>query len=86
MMNINDDFTGPVNLGNPVEYPIIELARKIIELTQSKSKINFEVLPQDDPLQRKPDIGLAKKHLDWEPETRLEEGLVRTIAYFQQYV
>ena len=86
MMNVDDEFTGPVNLGNPVEYSIIELARKIIELTQSKSKINFVVLPEDDPLQRKPDIELAKKHLDWEPETRLEEGLKQTIAYFQQFV
>jgi UDP-glucuronate decarboxylase len=86
MMNVDDEFTGPVNLGNPVEYPIIELARKIIELTQSKSKVNYEDLPDDDPLQRKPDIALAKKRLDWEPETRLEDGLKRTIAYFQQYV
>ena len=85
MMNVDDEFTGPVNLGNPVEFTINELARKIIELTRSKSKLHYVALPEDDPLQRRPDIKLAKKRLDWEPETRLEEGLKRTIAYFQQY-
>lgn len=86
MMNADEEFTGPVNLGNPVEYTIIELARKIIELTRSKSKVKYAGLPEDDPLQRKPDIGLAQNRLGWEPQTRLEEGLKRTIAYFQQYV
>ncbi len=86
MMHVDDEFTGPVNLGNPIEFTIIELARKVIELTQSKSKVNYAVLPEDDPLQRKPDIGLAKRRLGWEPGTQLEEGLKRTIAYFQQYV
>jgi len=86
MMNADDAFTGPVNLGNPVEYTIIELAQKIIELTQSKSKVIHAALPQDDPLQRKPDIELAKSRLAWQPVTPLEEGLEQTITYFQQYV
>ena len=86
MMNADDAFTGPVNLGNPVEYTIIELAQKIIELTQSKSKVIHAALPQDDPLQRKPDIKLAQSRLAWQPVTPLEEGLEQTIAYFQQYI
>jgi len=79
-------LTGPVNIGNPVEYTILELAHKIIELTQSKSKVIFAALPEDDPLQRKPDIELAKNNLAWEPKTLLEEGLERTITYFQEHV
>ena len=86
MMNADDAFTGPVNLGNPVEFTIIELAQKIIELTQSKSKVIHADLPQDDPLQRKPDIKLAQNRLAWQPVTSLEEGLKQTITYFQQYV
>ena len=86
MMNADDAFTGPVNLGNPIEYTIIELAQKIIELTQSKSKVIHAALPQDDPLQRKPDIKLAQSRLAWQPVTPLEEGLEHTITYFQQYV
>ena len=86
MMNAADDFTGPVNLGNPVEYTIIELARKIIELTASKSKIVFKSLPQDDPLQRNPNIDLARQKLDWEPRTDLETGLKSTIDYFQKFI
>jgi UDP-glucuronate decarboxylase len=86
MMNADDAFTGPVNLGNPVEFTIIELAQKIIELTQSKSKVIHAALPQDDPLQRKPDIKLAQSRLAWQPVTPLEEGLEQTITYFQQYV
>jgi len=86
MMNSADEFTGPVNLGNPVEYTIIELARKIIELTASKSKIVFKSLPKDDPLQRKPNIDLARKQLDWEPGTDLENGLKSTIDYFRKFV
>ena len=83
MMNLPEDFTGPVNLGNPQEYSILELAEKIISLTQSKSKIVFEPLPQDDPLQRKPNIKLAMDKLKWKPHTQLEAGLAETINYFR---
>jgi UDP-glucuronate decarboxylase len=84
MMNTPDEITGPVNLGNPSEYTILEMANKIIELTGSKSKIKFNPLPQDDPVQRKPDITFAKKILGgWEPELSLEEGLIKTIDYFK---
>lgn len=82
MMNSRDDFTGPVNLGNPTEFTILELAEKVIELTNSKSNIVFKPLPQDDPKQRKPDITLAKKELQWQPTVNLEDGLIKTIAYF----
>jgi UDP-glucuronate decarboxylase len=83
MMQIPDDFTGPVNLGNPQEYSILELAEKIIAHTQSKSKIVFKPLPQDDPLQRKPNIELAKDKLKWQPRTELDDGLKRTIKFFK---
>jgi UDP-glucuronate decarboxylase len=83
MMNAPDDFIGPVNLGNPDEFSILELAEMIIKLTVSKSKIIFNPLPQDDPLQRQPNITLAKERLDWEPKLNLEEGLKRTIEYFR---
>ena len=83
MMNTPGDFTGPVNLGNPEEYSILELAEKIIALTRSKSKIVFEPLPQDDPLQRKPNIELARDKLKWEPQKQLEAGLKETINYFR---
>jgi UDP-glucuronate decarboxylase len=83
MMQTPDDFTGPVNLGNPQEYSILELAEKIIALTQSKSKIVFKPLPQDDPLQRKPNIELAKDKLNWQPRTELEGGLKQTIKFFK---
>ncbi len=82
MMN-KDDFTGPVNLGNPGEFTILELAEKVIKLTNSNSKIINKPLPQDDPMQRKPDISLAKEKLGWEPKIDLEEGLKRTIKYFK---
>ena len=82
-MNTPDDFTGPVNIGNPVEFTIKELAEKIIELTRSTSILEFLPLPEDDPVQRQPNITLAKKVLGWEPEIKLEEGLEKTIAYFQ---
>jgi UDP-glucuronate decarboxylase len=78
-----DTFTGPVNLGNPAEFTIKELARKIIEMTNSKSRLSFKPLPQDDPKQRQPDISLAKKELDWEPIIKLEQGLKSTIRYFE---
>ncbi len=84
MMNSPDDFTGPVNLGNPEEYRIIDLAEKIIDLTGSRSKIVFKPLPQDDPKRRRPDITLAKKKLVWEPKTPVKEGLNKTIAYFEE--
>ncbi len=83
MMNSRDGFTGPVNLGNPGEFTMLELAKEVIGLTGSRSKIVYEPLPQDDPAQRKPVIELAKRELGWEPEVMLEDGLKRTIAYFE---
>ena len=83
MMNSRDGFTGPVNVGNPEEFTILELANTVIRLTDSKSRIVFCDLPEDDPKQRKPDITLAKKELNWQPSTHLEEGLQKTIAYFR---
>ena len=87
MMNADDDFIGPVNLGNPGEFTMLELANKVIELTESKSNIVFRPLPGDDPKQRRPDISLAKEKLNgWEPKIQLEEGLLRTIEYFKKFV
>jgi len=86
MMNSPDDFVGPVNMGNPDEFTILELAEMVIKLTASKSKIIFKPLPQDDPLQRQPDITLAKEKLGWEPKIKLEEGLGKTIEYFKEIV
>lgn len=83
MMATSDDFTGPVNTGNPGEFTMLELAQKIIDLTGSKSKIIYMPLPGDDPKQRQPDITLAKKKLGWEPQIKLEEGLLKTIPYFE---
>jgi len=82
-MESDDTFVGPVNLGNPNEFTILELAEKVIKLTKSKSKIVFKPLPQDDPKQRQPDITLAKTKLNWTPEIELEEGLIKTIEYFK---
>lgn len=83
MMKTEDGFTGPVNIGNPTEFTIMELAEKVIALTNSKSKITHLPIPPDDPIQRKPDISLAKKMLNnWEPKIKLDEGLVKTIEYF----
>ncbi|EGV15864.1 UDP-glucuronic acid decarboxylase family protein [Thiocapsa marina] len=82
LMNSPDDLTGPVNLGNPGEFTMIELAETILELTGSRSQLVHEALPQDDPKQRKPDIGFANQHLGWEPKIPLREGLEPTIAYF----
>lgn len=82
VMATGDEFTGPVNIGNPGEFTILELAEKVIEITGSKSKIVFEPLPADDPMQRKPDITLAKSKLNWEPTIKLDDGLVKTIEYF----
>jgi len=82
LMNTGDDFTGPVNLGNPYEMSMLDLSQAIITITGSKSGISFRELPADDPLQRQPDISLAKKVLGWEPTTALEAGLTKTIGYF----
>ncbi len=85
MMNSRDDFIGPVNIGNPNEFTMIELAEAIIKLTNSKSKIIHLPLPKDDPTRRNPDISLAKKELNgWEPKIQLEEGLTKTISYFKE--
>jgi len=84
LMDTPDDFTGPVNLGNPAEFSILELAGKIIEMTGSGSRIVHKTLPQDDPVQRKPDISLAKSAFDWEPSVSLDDGLKVTIEYFRQ--
>ena len=86
MMNAPDDFIGPVNIGNPNEFSILELANKIIALTGSTSKIVYRPLPEDDPLQRQPNIDLAKERLGWEPKTQLAEGLERTIKYFKEKI
>ncbi|WP_026652421.1 UDP-glucuronic acid decarboxylase family protein [Butyrivibrio proteoclasticus] len=83
MMNSRDDFHGPVNIGNPGEFTMLELAELVIKLAGSDSKIVYKPLPQDDPMQRQPVIDLAKKELDWEPTIKLEEGLARTIEYFR---
>jgi len=84
LMDTSDDFTGPVNTGNPEEFTILELAEKVIALTGSSSPIEFKPIPTDDPKQRRPDISLAKKKLGWEPKIPIEEGLQHTIAYFEQ--
>jgi len=83
MMDAPDDFIGPVNLGNPVEHRILEIAEHIIRLTGSKSRLEFLPAPKDDPQRRQPDINLAKEKLGWEPKVDLEEGLGRTIKYFK---
>lgn len=85
LMNTADEFTGPVNLGNPAEFSMLELAQKVVELTGSKSKIVFKSLPADDPKQRQPDIALARGKLNWEPKIALEEGLKKTIEYFRKF-
>ncbi|HXH44024.1 MAG TPA: UDP-glucuronic acid decarboxylase family protein [Bradyrhizobium sp.] len=82
LMNSPDDITGPINLGNPVEFSILELAKVVIELTNSRSKIDKRPLPQDDPKQRKPNITKAKEILDWEPRVQLRDGIRKTIDYF----
>lgn len=84
MMSSADDVIGPINLGNPVEFTILQLAEKIIELTNSKSKLIFKSLPEDDPIKRKPDISKAKEILNWEPTIKLQEGLIKTIEYFDK--
>ena len=84
IMGTKDDFTGPINIGNPDEFTIQELAEKIIKHTNSSSKIVHKTLPEDDPKQRKPDISYAKRKINWEPETNLSEGLKHTINYFEK--
>ena len=86
LMNTDDGFLGPVNLGNPVEFTIKELAERVIELTGSQSELVYKPLPADDPMQRKPDITLAIEKMGWEPDIQLQEGLIKTIAYFQEMV
>jgi len=86
MMNTADNITGPVNIGNPGEFTMLELAEKVIKMTGTKSKIIFKPLPQDDPMQRRPDISYAKKILDWEPKVNLDEGLEKTIHFFKSVV
>lgn len=83
LMDSEDDFTGPVNLGNPEEFTILETAKTVIDMTGSDSELEFKTLPTDDPIQRKPDISLAKRMLDWNPGIKLEDGLNETIKYFQ---
>jgi UDP-glucuronate decarboxylase len=82
-MNTEEKFIGPMNLGNPNEFTILELAKMILELTNSNSRIVLRALPEDDPKQRKPDISLAKKEINWSPSVNLESGLVRTIKFFR---
>jgi UDP-glucuronate decarboxylase len=84
-MNTSDDFTGPVNIGNPREFTMIQLAELVLKMTGSRSKLVFKPLPSDDPRQRQPNISLAKEVLDWSPTTDLEQGLERTIKYFRDY-
>ena len=84
-MNTSDDFAGPVNIGNPSEFSMLELASSVLRLTGSKSKLSFKPLPADDPRQRRPDITLAKSTLNWEPKIKLEAGLEKTIEYFKEY-
>ena len=84
LMATDDSVTGPINIGNPNEFTILQLATMIIEMIGAKSKIVRGPLPENDPRQRQPDILLAKKHLSWEPRTQLKEGLARTIAYFEK--
>jgi len=86
MMNTSEAVTGPVNTGNPEEFSILELAEKVVELTGSNSKIIFKPLPQDDPRQRRPDITLVRKLIDWKPQVSLEAGLKKTINYFRDLI
>ena len=86
LMNSDESVVGPVNMGNPGEFTMIELAERVLRLTGSKSKLVFMPLPQDDPKQRQPDITRAKELLHWEPTVALEQGLERTIAYFRTVI
>jgi UDP-glucuronate decarboxylase len=84
MMQSSDDFTGPVNVGNPAEFTMLELAENVLRLVDSKSRLTFRPLPSDDPRQRQPDIALARSKLGWEPKVSLEDGLKETIHYFRK--
>jgi len=86
LMNSGPEITGPVNLGNPGEFTMLELANLVIELTGSSSKITYMDLPQNDPRRRQPDIGYAKRALSWEPSIRLREGLTQTVEYFKRVI
>lgn len=86
IMGTEKGFTGPVNIGNPNEFTMLELANLVLELTNSKSELRFDPLPADDPKQRQPDISLAREKLHWEPATQLKDGLVKTIAYFDDLI
>jgi UDP-glucuronate decarboxylase len=86
LMNSPDDVTGPINIGNPKEFTILELALLVIELTGSRSRIVHRPRPQDDPRQRRPDISKASDLLNWAPQTQLQEGLMKTIAYFEDHL
>lgn len=86
MMASRDGLTGPVNIGNPVEMTMLELAENVLRLTNSTAKLIFQPLPQDDPKQRRPDISLAKNELGWEPTVSLADGLKETIAYFRTVI
>jgi UDP-glucuronate decarboxylase len=86
MMDTPDSFLGPINVGNPVEFSIIDLAETVIRMTKSSSKIVFKPLPQDDPVQRRPDISLAVEMLGWQPQINLEDGLLKTIDYFRRAI
>ena len=86
LMNTPPEFSGPVNLGNPGEFTVGELAEKIIDLVGSKSKLSYHPLPDDDPVQRRPDISLANTALDWQPAVSLEDGLKKTISYFKEFI
>jgi len=86
MMATDGSLTGPINIGNPGEYSMLQLAETVVRLTQSKSKLIFKPLPSDDPKQRRPDISIAKSELGWEPRVSLEDGLAPTIAYFRQLI
>lgn len=85
-MGTADEFTGPLNIGNPSEFTMLELAEKVLALTGSSSRLSFFPLPEDDPRQRKPDIALAKAHISWEPRVSLEDGLKETVAYFKRVI
>ena len=86
MMDSPEGFTGPVNMGNPEEFTIRQLAETVIRMTGSRSRLIYRPLPQDDPVQRRPDIALAREKLGWEPRTPLSEGLEKTIAYFRKVI
>jgi UDP-glucuronate decarboxylase len=86
LMESDKSITGPINIGNPNEFTMLELAELVLKLTNSKSKITYKDLPEDDPKQRQPDISFAKAQLDWEPKVKLEDGLKETIEYFKQLI